>query len=366
MNIVILGLSKSSSQGEGHAAIYRGLVRELNKQGHHILFLERAQPLIEGKADPLTGDFCEAGRYRSLNDLQQFTEQVREADMVMLSSFVPEGTQVAEWLLRTAKGIKAFYDLDTPLTLAKLKDKSCEYLHPNQIPQFDLYLSVSGGPALAELERTYGATMARALYRSVDATRFYPEFREKIWDLGYLGNYSEDNQQVLDKLMLEAATNWQEGRFVVAGSNFPGSVDWPANTKYTQLLQTVDHRKFYNSLRFAQHITQPEMASFAYAPSRKLLEAAACGTPIISNYWEGLEDVFHIGTEVLVSRSAKETLQFLREISKSERKLIGERARKKILSHHTAACRAKELISFAEELLTLDGDHETYNSEVMV
>ncbi|MCJ8164472.1 glycosyltransferase [Pontibacter sp. E15-1] len=366
MNIVILGLSNTSGRGDGHTALYQPLMRELSQKGHHILFLKRERPGYGVVDESLNTGFCETGHYYSLKDLQLFTEQVHEADMVILGSSVPEGVQVAEWVLRNARGVKAFYDLDTPVTLARLNSRACDYLNPDLIPQFDLYLSVMGGPALEVLERQYGSPMARALYRSVDATLFYPEFREKIWDLGYLADFTESHQPLVDKLMLEAASDWSKGRFVVAGAQYPPDMPWPTNTKYTQQLQTADHRKFYNSLRFALHITGPEALPGTYAPSASLLEAAACGTPIIANYWEGLEDVLAIDSEILVSRSSKETIQYLREISKSERKLIGERARKKILSRHTPARRAKELIGYAEEFLTLDGEPGAYNLEVVV
>ncbi|MHA6248835.1 CgeB family protein [Pontibacter sp. CAU 1760] len=357
MNIVILGLAISSSQAGGHTTIYRNLLNELHKQGHQVLFLEREVPAYEVKGKLSESVFCETGAYKSLKDLERFTEQVRDADMVILGSRVSEGIKVAEWVLQTGQGIRAFYDLDTPLTLAKLAQKNCDYLSQELIPQFDLYLSITGGPNLEVLEKKYGAQKARPFYRTVDAALFYPEFREKIWDLGYLGRFSEDSQPQLNKLMLDAAQQWPDGRFVVAGTQYLTIVEWPSNTKYSQQLQEPDHRKFFNSLRFALQLTPPEMETAAYAPSPQLLEAAACGTPIISNHWDGLDDVFKINSEILVSTSSQDTLSFLREISKSERKLIGERARKKVLSHHIAACRVKQLMTYAEELMTLDGEH---------
>ncbi|WP_347158498.1 CgeB family protein [Pontibacter chitinilyticus] len=355
MNIVILGLSITSSWGNGHATTFRGLVRELNNQGHDVLFLERDVPWYANSRDLPDPEYCQTELYASLDDLKaRFTEQVREADMVIIGSYVPEGVLVGEWVCKTAQGIKAFYDIDTPVTLAKLEREDYEYLHPNLIPKYDLYLSFTGGPTLDLLERKYGSPMARALYCSFDPTLYYPEFQDVKWDLGYLGTYSDDRQPPLEKLMLDAARQWEGGRFVVAGPQYPESIKWPANTQYIHHLPPAEHRKFYNSQRYTQNITRADMIKAGYSPSVRLFEAAACGTPIISDYWDGLNSIFKIGSEILVSRSAKDTLCFLREICKSERKMIGERARKKVLSQHTAAHRAKELISYAEELLTLE------------
>ncbi|PRY05724.1 spore maturation protein CgeB [Pontibacter ummariensis] len=355
MNIVILGLSITSSWGNGHATTFRGLVRELNKQGHTVLFLERDVPWYAGNRDLPNPKYCQTELYASLTDLQQrFSEQVREADLVIVGSYVPEGVQVGKWVIKTAQGIKAFYDIDTPVTLAKLERGDYEYLHPDLISKYDLYLSFTGGPTLDLLERQYGSPMARPLYCAVDPTLYYPEFQETLWDLGYLGTYSEDRQPPLEKLMLDAARRWPDGRFVVAGPQYSEDIQWPANTHYISHLPPSEHRKFYNSQRFTQNITRADMIKAGYSPSVRLFEAAACGTPIISDYWDGLDSIFKIGSEILVASSAADTLQYLREICKSERKLIGERARKKVLSGHTAAHRAQELVSYVEELMTLD------------
>lgn len=349
MNIVILGLTITSDLGNSHAATYRGLVRELNRQGHRVMFLECDMPFYASNRDLPAPDFCELGLFTSVDELRQkYTEQVREADLVMLGTRVPEGVQVGEWMLKTAQGLKVFYDLDTPVTLAQLKQESCEYLTPSLIPKFDLYLTVTGGYILQMLESKYGAPMARPLYHSFDPCLYYPAYTEIKWDLGYLDKYNEANQPLLEHLMLDAARQWKEGRFAVAGSPYPESINWPPNTLHIPHLPPSEQRQFYNSQRFALNINK------AHTPSRQLFAAMGCCTPIISNHWEGLESFFEIGEEVLVANSATDTLSYLRGICKSERKLIGERGRKKVLANHTVAHRVQELLSYAEELMTVE------------
>ena len=359
MNIVIIGLSITSSWGNGHATTYRGLVRELKNRGHEVLFLERDVPWYANHRDLPSPDYCQTELYSSLDELKQrFTEQVREADMVMVGTYVPEGVPVGEWVVTTASGIKAFYDIDTPVTLAKLEREDYEYLHPDLIPRYDLYLSFTGGPTLDVLEKQFGSPMARPLYCSFDPELYYPDKQEIKWDLGYLGTYSDDRQPPLEKLMLDAARAWPDGRFVVAGPQYPESIKWPDNTHYIHHLPPAEHRAFYNSQRFTQNITRADMIKAGYAPSVRLFEAAACCTPIISDYWDGLDTFFEFDSEILVSYSAKDTLKYLREICNSERKAIGAGARRKVLSQHTAAHRAQELESYAQELMTLSGTRD--------
>ncbi|QMU31566.1 glycosyltransferase [Adhaeribacter radiodurans] len=351
MNIVILGLSITSSWGNGHATTFRGFVRELAARGHQVLFLERDVPWYASSRDLPNPGYCDTQLYASLDDLKsRFTEQVREADLVIVGSYVPEGVPVGQWVIKTAQGIKAFYDIDTPVTLAKLERKDYEYLHPDLISQYDLYLSFTGGPTLDLLEQKYGSPKAKPLYCSFDPELYFPDPQELKWDLGYLGTYSDDRQPPLEKLMLEAARQWPKGKFVVAGPQYPATIQWPTNTQYIHHLPPAEHRAFYNSQRFTQNITRADMIKAGYSPSVRLFEAAACGTPIISDYWDGLDSVFDFETEILVSYSAQDTLRFLRDISESERNAIGEKARQKVLNQHTAAHRALEVEQYVQEI----------------
>ena len=352
LDIVILGLSITSSWGNGHATTYRGLVRELAARGHHILFLERDAPWYAENRDLPEPPYGRTVLYGSLEELQdRFTREVRNADFVMVGSYVPEGVAVGEWVTRTAGGATGFYDIDTPVTLAKLARGDYEYLTPELIPLYGAYFSFTGGPILRRLERHYGSPMARPLYCSVDPALYRPEEIEPRWDLGYMGTYSDDRQPALDRLLLEPARRWSRGRFVVAGPQYPKEIRWPKNVKRTEHLEPKRHSRFYNQQRFTLNITRADMIAAGFSPSVRLFEAAACATPIISDTWAGLETFFAIGEEILTARSAGEVLQYLREIPEPERRALGERARTRVLAEHTAAHRAEELEGYALCLL---------------
>jgi spore maturation protein CgeB len=344
MDIVILGLSITSSWGNGHATTYRGLVRELNARGHRVLFLERDVPWYADNRDLPKPKYCRVGLYESVADLERrFGSAVRDADAVIVGSYVPNGVAVGEWVTRVARGVTAFYDIDTPVTLAKLERGDYEYLAPKLIPRFDMYLSFTGGPTLRRIERQYGAPVAHALYCSVDPELYFPELRRTQWDLGYMGTYSDDRQPVLECLLLDTARRMPEARFVVAGPQYPRSIRWPKNVQRVPHLPPRKHRAFYNAQRFTLNVTRADMVAAGWSPSVRLFEAAACGTPIMSDEWEGLDDFFTPGTEILIARAPTDTLRYLHEIDERERLQIGRRARAKVLARHTAAHRAAEL-----------------------
>ncbi len=351
-SFVFLGLSITSSWGNGHATTYRGLVRELSARGHRVLFLERNLPFYEENRDMPRPPYGETAIYASLEELSdRFAAAVRDADLCVVGSFVPEGTRVGEWVTSVARGATAFYDIDTPVTLRKLALGDVGYLTPSLIPRYDLYLSFTGGPTLGLLEQRYGAVRARPLYCSVDPAEYAPSDDPIRWDLGYLGTYSDDRQPVLDTLLVAPARRWTEGRFIVAGPQYPTSLAWPANVERVQHLAPSGHRAFYNAQRFALNVTRRDMVLAGYSPSVRLFEAAACGTPVISDSWPGLETFFTPGSEILLAGSSGEVLSQLCDMPDDTRRAIGRRARARALAEHTAAHRAETLEAYTRELL---------------
>lgn len=343
LRIVILGLSVTSSWGNGHATNYRGLMRALTERGHEVLFLERDRPWYADNRDMRKPPWGRTELYRSVPELKRrFSREVREADVVVVGSYVPCGVEVGAWVTATAEGVRAFYDIDTPVTLAKLERGDHEYLTPALVRRYDLYLSFTGGPTLRRIERELGSPMARAFYCLVDPELYRPDDVTARYDLGYLGTYSDDRQPTLEALMLEPARRWRDGRFVAAGPQYPKSVRWPRNVRRIEHLAPAKHRAFYCAQRFTLNVTRRDMVRAGWSPSVRLFEAAACGTPIISDHWPGLEDILTPGREVLISGGPEDTLAFLRELPERERADIGERARRRVLAEHTAEHRARE------------------------
>lgn len=343
MRVVFLGLAITSSWGNGHATTYRALIRALAARGHDVLFVERDAEWYRDNRDLPTPPYCTTRIYKTTGELEgRFAPALRDADVVVVGSYVPDGIAIGDLVHRYANGVTVFYDIDTPVTLARLPG-GVDYIAPRQIPKYDLYLSFTSGPTLDVLERTHGARLARALYCSVDPDLYFPEPEtERQHDLGYLGTYSADRQPILDRLMLAAARNWSDGRFVVAGPQYPEAVEWPSNVRRMTHLSPEHHRHFYNTLRYTLNITRRDMVAAGYSPSVRLFEAAACATPIISDTWTGLDRFLMPAAEILLSRNARQTLSYLRDIPESERRQIGLRARERVLSAHTSAHRAVE------------------------
>jgi spore maturation protein CgeB len=352
VKIVIIGLSITSSWGNGHATTYRGLVRELTRRNHAVLFLERDLEWYASNRDMPKPPFGRTELYRDYADLKnRFQKEIRDADFVIVGSFVQEGAAIGEWVVKTAFGGKGFYDIDTPITLSNLTRGDLDYLSRNLVPKYDLYLSFTGGSTLERIEQEFGSPMARPLYCSVDPELYFPEKQELKWDLGYMGTYSEDRQPGLQCLMLNPAREWTGGKFIVVGPMYPDAIRWPKNVERVIHLSPHEHRKFYNAQKFTLNITRANMREAGWSPSVRLFEAAACGTPILSDYWDGIDELFETGEEILITHSAESTLRFIREIPENESRRMGKAARQRVLREHTSAHRAAELESFLNEVL---------------
>lgn len=339
MKLVVLGLTLSSSWGNGHATTFRALLSAFAKRGHEVLFLERDKPWYAAARDLPNPDFCTLAYYDSVADLERWRDAVRGADAVMVGSYVPDGVVVGRWVQGHAQGVTGFYDIDTPITLAKLERGDFEYLSPEIIPGYNIYFSFTGGPTLTRLEQQYGSPCARPLYCSVDAERYRPLDRPKRWDLSYLGTYSPDRQPTLEKLLIEPARALPDKRFVVAGPQYPADIDWPSNVERIEHLAPADHPAFYAESTATLNVTRADMIAAGWSPSVRLFEAAACGTPVISDIWNGIEELFAPDREIVLARDAHDVMGAL----DSGLSRIGQAARSVVLAGHTAAHRAAEL-----------------------
>jgi spore maturation protein CgeB len=359
MRIVFLGLSITSSWGNGHATNYRALVRELSARGHEVLFLERDVPWYASQRDLPSPPWGRTSLYGSVAELaERHAEDVAAADLLVIGSYLPDGVAVAEWALGIAGGVTAFYDIDTPVTLGKLRRGDHEYLTPELVGRFDLYLSFTGGPTLELLEAELGARRAVAFHCLVDPDAYRPVEAPPRWDLGYLGTYSDDRQPQLERLLLQPAADtlvrltppgWGQSnerrlfKFAVAGPRYPAAIEWPPNVERIEHVAPGEHPAFYASQRFTLNVTREEMRAAGWSPSVRLFEAAACGVPVISDPWNGLNSFFVPGEEILVADSAADVLAFLTEVDEDERRRLAERARRRVLAEHTAERRCEQL-----------------------
>ena len=350
-DIVVLGLSLSSSWGNGHATTWRALIKGLHRLGQRVLFLERDVPWYAANRDLADPATCRLAFYRDPAELDTaFGASIERAGAVVVGSYVPDGVAVLDLALARARGPVLFYDIDTPVTLAALEREQPTYIEPRQIPALDGYLSFAGGPILQRLAETYGARAALPFYCAVDADVYRPLPTTPDWELGYLGTYSPDRQPTLDTLLIEPARRLPGRRFVVAGPGYPDDIAWPANVERIPHLPPDEHPRFYNRQRFTLNVTRADMIKAGWSPSVRLFEAAACGTPIISDTWPGLTELFPANEAIILAGSAEEVVSVIGRAGEGWRSRLAAAARRRVLDGHTGEARAGQLLAILGRL----------------
>jgi spore maturation protein CgeB len=346
MKFVIFGLTVSSSWGNGHATLWRGLCKALARCGHEIIFFERDVPYYAAHRDVTQLSCGELILYPDWDSALSLARQhLSDADVAMVTSYCPDGQAASDYILDSPAQLKTFYDLDTPITFARLdRGEEVPYLPRQGFADFDLVLSYTGGRALEQLKERLGARQVAPLYGSVDPEAHFPVKPLDVFrgDLSYLGTYAEDRQEVLNTLLVEPARRLPDKRFIIAGAQYPSEFPWTSNIYFVRHLPPGDHPAFYCSSRLTLNVTRQAMAEMGYCPSGRLFEAAACRAAILSDWWEGLDEFFTPGKEILIARSTEEAIEAL-QLSDEELERIAAACREKALAMHTADQRAIDL-----------------------
>jgi spore maturation protein CgeB len=356
MKLVIFGLSVSSSWGNGHATIWRGLLGGLTELGHQVVFYERDVPYYAEHRD-LTA--LSGGHRLRLYDswagiVEEAAGELADADAALVTSYCPDGPAASALVLDSPARARVFYDLDTPVTLARLeRGERVEYLPNDGLAGFDLVLSFTGGLALDALRARLGARQVAPLYGSVDPSVHAPAapVAEYAADLSYLGTYAEDRQASLERLFLEPARLRPSRRFLLGGSLYPQGFRWTPNLYYVRHVPPQAHAAFYGSSRLTLNVTRGPMAAMGHCPSGRLFEAAACGAVVVTDDWSGLDEFFTPGVEIIVARSTADVLAAL-DLSDSALRDIGAGARARALASHTGRHRAAELVALLDAAAT--------------
>lgn len=350
MKLVIFGLTVSSSWGNGHATLWRGLIRALARRGHEVHFFERDVPYYAQNRDLWELPGAHLHLYREW-DAARARRALGDADVSMVTSYCPDSTVAAETAFDSPVPLRTFYDLDTPVTLSRLDSgETVDYVGPRGLGNYDLVLSYTGGKALTALETRLGARRAVPLYGHVDPDVHRPSaplerFRS---DLSYIGTYAADRQEALEELFIAPARQLSERRFCLAGAMYPPEFPWTQNIFFVRHLPPADHPAFFSSSRLTLNVTRRAMAEMGYCPSGRLFEAAACGVPLLTDDWEGLDQFFTPGSQILTGRSTADATAAL-ERSDAELAAMARAARERTLDEHTSAVRARQLEKLLEE-----------------
>ncbi len=348
MKLVVFGLTISSSWGNGHATLWRGLCRALARHGHRVVFFEKDAPYYAANRDVFEIPNGDLVLYETWDSIAARAKaELADADAAMVTSYCPDGLQATDLVLDTSRIVRTFYDLDTPVTLSKLQAREAlSYIGQRGLQEFDLVLSYTGGGALTRLQSELGAQRVAPLYGHVDPQVHHPvaPLAHYASDLSYLGTYAADRQATLQRLFIDPAGLRPKRRFLIGGAQYPDDFPWQSNIHFVRHLPPPEHPAFFSSSRLTLNVTRQAMADMGWCPSGRLFEASACGVPILSDDWEGLDSFFDPGSEILIARTTEDAVAAL-DLSDAELNRIARASRERTLAEHTSEHRARELES---------------------
>jgi len=351
MKLLVFGLSVSSAWGNGHAPLWRGLIQALAALGHSVTFYERNTPVFAAHRDAFEWPKGRLVLYSSFADVRrEAAAALKHADVGIVTSYCPDALEAAATVLDAAVPIRAFYDLDTPMTVQRAqRGEHVAYIGPRGLRDFDIVLSCTGGATLNELHRLFGARRAAALYPGVDPHLHSPAAPKAAYlaDLSHLGTDLgpgvASSQAALERMFLEPAHARPDLTFAVGGSHYVTDFAWANNVKYLWHVPPYEHSAFYASAHLNLHLTPQPLAALGYCPTARLFEIAASGATIITDAWPGLADFYEPFDEVLVARDTADVLSAL-SISEREQSSLRRRARERTLAQHTVRQRARQLV----------------------
>ena len=352
MKLCIFGLTVSSSWANGHATLWRGLCRALSRRGHEVVFFERDVPYYARHRDMRHPPGIDLRLYREWDEIRrEAASELAASDVGMVTSYCPDAIAACELVLGANLPVTVFYDLDSPVTLERLAaGEEVDYVPPGGLGGFDLVLSYAGGGALDQLRERLGARRVAPLYGSVDPEVHHPNGVLPAFaaHASYLGTYAADRHHALERLFLEPSRRLAEHTFLLGGAQYPDDARWPANLRRVEHVAPGEHPAFYGSCAITVSVTRQPMVRVGDCPSGRLFEAAACGVPVLSDRWPGIERFFEPGREIYVADSTEEAIEILC-LPRDELAKVGKAALGRALAQHSADSRARELVELITE-----------------
>ncbi|MFT3917477.1 MAG: glycosyltransferase [Anaeromyxobacteraceae bacterium] len=351
LHLVAFGLTASSTWGNGHATLWRGLAAALARLGHHLTFFERDVPWYASHRDLTELPGGTLRLHAGLEGIHaEAARVVAEADVAIVTSYCPDAALASALVLEAPRPVRCFYDLDTGVTLARLEaGEPVPWLPPGGLGGFDLVLSFTAGRALEVLKDRLGARRTAALCGFADPAVHRPAPAEGAFrgDCSYLGTYAPERQPGLEALFLAPADRLPARTFVLAGAMYGDGFPWRPNVRWVRHLEPALHPAFFCSSPLTVNVTRPEMAAAGHGPSPRLFEAAGCGVPVLTDAFPGVEAFFAPGEEILVARGPEEAAAAV-AMPREALARVGRRARERFLAEHTADARARALVASCE------------------
>jgi spore maturation protein CgeB len=348
MKIFAFGSSITSSYWNGAATYYRGIYKELHRRGHKITFAEPDAYGRQQKPDAEDFSYVTSVIYKGAGDIAALVARAADFDLVIKHS----GVGVFDALLEDkvlecqSYGAKvAFWDVDAPATLARMEDDPEDPLR-SLIPAFDFIFTYGGGAPVIEHYNRLGAANCHPIYNGLDPETHYPVAADPAapCDVLFVGNRLPDRERRVEEFFFRAAELAPELQFVLGGEGWADKRT-PNNVRWLGHVATQDHNRLNCTAHMVLNINRDSMAQVGFSPPTRMFEAAGAGACLITDRWNGIDQFFAAGQEILIAGCAEEVVDEVRNHSCHQAREIGASMRQRALRDHTYHLRAEQFES---------------------
>jgi len=359
MKICFFGSSLVSSYWNGAATYYRGILKALAALGHEIVFFEPDAFERQSHRDILDPEWAKVVVYPATSEGWQrsLEKAIGSADLLVKASGVGVFDRELECAMveTPARGRRAYWDVDAPATLDEIAANPAHHLR-KAIPRYDVVFTYGGGAPVVKAYRAVGARDCVPIYNALDPDHHFPvepvpEFES---ELGFLGNRLPDREARVDAFFLDAARRLPHKRFLLGGSGWE-SKELPGNVKCIGHVGTNAHNAFFCSGLATLNVNRESMARYGFSPPTRVFEAAGAGACLLTDRWKGIDLFLEPNREVLVAEDGEEVALQLDGLTPGRAREIANRARRRVLAHHTYAQRALQVHEVLEGSSTQAG-----------
>ncbi len=352
MKFFAFGSSLVSSYWNGAATYYRGIWKYMARRGHTITFAEPDAYGRQQHRDDVDTSYATSVVYQPTLDVDRMIALAAEADVVVKHSGIGVDDELIERRILDCQpqSLALTWDVDAPATLARM-DADPDDSYREVVPRLAATFTYGGGPATRAGLLGYGSRFYASIYNGLD-----PETHFRVapdpslaCDLAFLGNRLPDREARVEELFLRAAALAPDLRFLLGGEGW-GDKPMPANVRYIGHVPTAEHNRLNCSARMVLNINRASMANSGYSPPTRVFEAAGSAACLLCDFWEGIDDCFEPGRELLVIRSAEDVVRALRQHDAAQAQAIGEAFQARALRDHSYARRAEQAEAALDEL----------------
>jgi spore maturation protein CgeB len=349
MRIAFFGSSLVSAYWNGAATYYRGIIRGLHESGHSVTFYEPDAYERQEHRDIEDPPWARVVVYPATPDgVMRAVESAAGADLLVKASGVGVFDGFLEKTLidlKTALNLVVFWDVDAPATLDRvLADRSDPFAA--LIPRYDAIFTYGGGKPVVRAYRSLGARNCVPIYNALDPDTHYPVPPDLRFacDAAFLGNRLPDREARVDEFFFRPAQLLPNMNFLLAGSGW-GDKPLSANVTWLAHLYSRDHNAFNSSAMAVLNISRESMARYGFSPATRVFEAAGAAACVVTDAWEGVEQFFEPGREILVAQSGAEVVELVRGLDCEKARTVGRASYRRVLAEHTYAHRVAQINS---------------------